>query len=541
MRIALAQINSFLGDFQGNAQKIIDFIERANDRHAELVVFPEAALFGYHPADLLERPSLVTQQEKFLKQIHKSLPKGMGALVGAFLRNTTGKGKGFWNAAVFLEKGKKPKIFPKQLLPTYDVFDESRHVEPGSVAKNILRFKGQNILVTICEDIWAWPIKNSPWFAQYGKNPLQEVKRGTIDLVVNLSASPFTRTKPAQRKQMTKATAARFNCPVLYVNMVGGQDELIFDGGSFAIDKKGKVFSQCLRFTEDLGVVDTAKRNGVVNPLSTDETEILHSAIVLGLRDFANKTGFKKVHLGLSGGIDSALVACLAADAFGPMNVTAIYMPGPFSAEESGLWSKQLAENLGLRFVELPVTPSYEQALKDFESAFGPAPFGLTNENMQARMRGLMLMSFSNREGSLLLGTSNKSEFSVGYSTLYGDMVGGLMPIGDLLKGEVYRLARYYNTQGELIPHGIIDRAPSAELRANQKDQDSLPPYDELDRAVQNLVEGYRPPKTTLENRVLDMLFKSEFKRWQSPPILKVSDHAFGRGRRFPVAHKGRG
>lgn len=541
MRIALAQINSFLGDFQGNAQKIIDFIERAHDRHAELVVFPEAALFGYHPADLLERPSLVTQQEKFLKQIHKSLPKGMGVLVGAFLRNTSGKGKGFWNAAVFLEKGKKPKIFPKQLLPTYDVFDESRHVEPGSVAKNILRFKGQNILVTICEDIWAWPIKNSPWFAQYGKNPLQNVKRGTIDLVVNLSASPFTQTKPFQRKQMTKATAARFNCPVVYVNMVGGQDELIFDGGSFAIDAKGKVFSQCLRFTEDLGIVDTRTRNGVVNPLSTDEAETLHSAIVLGLRDFANKTGFKKVHLGLSGGIDSALVACLAADAFGPMNVTAIYMPGPFSAEESGLWSKQLAENLGLRFVELPVTPSYEQALRDFESAFGPAPFGLTNENMQARMRGLMLMSFSNREGSMLLGTSNKSELSVGYSTLYGDMIGGLMPIGDLLKGEVYSLARYYNKQGELIPHGIIDRAPSAELRANQKDQDSLPPYDELDRAVQNLVEGYRPPKTPLENRVLDMMFKSEFKRWQSPPILKVSDHAFGRGRRFPVAHKGRG
>lgn len=537
MRIALAQINSFLGDFQGNAKKIIDYVDRASDRHADLVVFPEAALFGYHPGDLLERPAIVQEQEKYIRQIHKSLPKGIGVFIGAFLRNQTGKGKGYWNAALFLEKGAKPRIFPKQLLPTYDVFDESRHIERGQTAKNILRYKGKNILVTICEDIWAWPDKKTPWYSQYRKNPLAEIPRSKVDLVVNLSASPFTHSKFTNRRRVTKATVSHFRCPMVYVNMIGGQDELIYDGGSFALDRKGRVFAQCLRFTEDLGIVDTEKSSGVENHLPENPAEVLHSALVLGIRDFVTKTGFKKVHLGLSGGIDSALVACLAADAVGPMNVTAIYLPGPFSAKKSGQWSRELAEHLGIRLVELPITSSYEQVLQDFEKATGSAPFSLTNENIQARLRGLMLMAYSNREPSLLLGTSNKSEFSVGYSTLYGDMIGGLLPIGDLLKGEVYALAQHYNSQAEVIPKGIIERAPSAELRANQKDQDSLPPYEDLDAAVKRLVEGFHTPKSDLERRVLEMMFKSEFKRWQSPPVLKVSDHAFGRGRRFPLAH----
>jgi NAD+ synthase (glutamine-hydrolysing) len=540
MRIALAQINSFLGDFQGNAKKIIEYIERAEDRHADLVVFPEAALFGYHPADLLELPAIVTSQEKMIREIHRSVPPGVGVLFGAFLRNTSGKGKGFWNAAIFLEKGKKPRIFPKQLLPTYDVFDESRHVEPGRIAENLMRFKGQNVLVTVCEDIWAWPARHSPWFSQYKKNPLEDVPRSKVDLVVNLSASPFTLSKFKDRRRVTRSTATHFGCPMVYVNMVGGQDELIFDGGSFAVDKKGHVFAQCLRFTEDLGILDSAKQDGVVNPIEENEAEILRSVLVLGLRDFARKTGFKRAHLGLSGGVDSALVACLAADAFGPMNVTAVYLPGPYSAKESGIWSRQLAENLGLRFVEIPITPAYNQIVKDFEGAMGHAEFGTVNENFQSRLRGLMLMGLSNREGSLMLGTSNKSELSVGYSTLYGDMIGGLMPIGDLLKEEVYEVARYYNLQYEVIPKGILERPPSAELRADQTDQDTLPPYAELDQAVRHLVENFRAPKSELEKRVLQMMFKSEFKRWQSPPILKVSGHSFGRGRRFPVAHGSR-
>lgn len=540
MRVALAQINSLLGDFAGNKDKILEYVERARERRCDLVVFPEAALFGYHPVDLLERPSLVAEQEKHLKDIHKNLPKGIAVLVGAFVRNTSGKGKGFWNAAVFLCKGEKPRVFAKQLLPTYDVFDESRHIEPGRVADNVLKFKGQRILVTICEDIWAWPRKDNPFYSTYGRNPLTDVKPKKMDLVINLSASPFTGTKWKNRQIVTKSTAAYFGCPIVYVNMVGGQDELIFDGGSFALDKRGKVLAQCVRFAEDLSMVDLETTKGLTSDLPQHPQEIVRSALVLGLRDFLRKTGFQKAHLGLSGGIDSAVVACLAADALGPMNVTAIMLPGPFTSKESTDYSKKLAENLGLTLKEVEISPAYEAAARSFEKEFGKKEFDLMNENMQARLRCLMLMAFSNRERSLLLGTSNKSELAVGYSTLYGDLAGGIEPIGDLLKTEVYELARYYNSESEVIPNGIIERPPSAELRPNQTDQDSLPPYEELDKIIMKLVVGFLPPKTDLEWRVLDMMLASEFKRWQAPPVLKVSDHAFGRGRRFPVAHKGR-
>lgn len=541
MRIALAQMNSLLGDFEGNKTKILEFVRRARERRCDLVVFPEAALFGYHPADLLERPSLVAQQEKCLREIHRALPKDIAILVGAFVRNTSKKGKGFWNAGVFLAKGAKPRIFAKQLLPTYDVFDESRHVEPGRVAGNVFRFKGKKILVTVCEDIWGWPRKDNPFFSTYGRNPLQDVKPRKMDLVLNLSASPFTHSKLANRLIVTRNTAKHFGCPMVYVNMVGAQDELIFDGGSFALDKKGKILAQCVRFEEDLNVLDLSEMRSDLRAVPGDEQETLRQAIVLGLRDYLAKTGFAKVHLGLSGGIDSALVACLAVDAVGPGNVTGLMLPGPFTSPDSLKWAHALAVNLGIELHEVPINPAYDQAVSSFERVFGAKEFGLMNENMQARLRGMMLMAFSNREKSLLLGTSNKSEFAVGYSTLYGDMIGALMPIGDLLKGEVYALSRHYNSQSEVIPAGILDRAPSAELRANQTDQDSLPPYEQLDAAIRRLVVGFHAPKNELETRVLNMMMASEFKRWQSPPVLKVSDHAFGRGRRFPVAHRARG
>lgn len=540
MRIALAQINSLLGDFEGNKSKIQDNIRRAVERRCDLVLFPEAALFGYHPADLLERPTLVDQQEAALREIHRNLPKGVAVLIGAFVRNKSKKGKGFWNAAIFMEKGKKPRVFAKQLLPTYDVFDESRHVEPGRLAENVFKWRGKRILVTICEDIWGWPRKDNPFFSTYGRNPLEDVKPRKMDLVLNLSASPFTWTKRKNRMTVIKNTATYFKCPMVYVNMVGGQDELIFDGGSVAVDKRGQVIAQNVRFDEDLNVVDLSEMKGAQRELAANDQEIVRSALVLGLRDFLKKCGFEKVHLGLSGGIDSALVACLAADAVGPAKVTAVMLPGPFTSPNSVKWSVELAKNLGIELKEISITPAYKQVLSDFEKEMGAKEFGLTNENLQARLRGMMLMAFSNREKSMLLGTSNKSEFAVGYSTLYGDMIGGLMPIGDLLKTEVYALADYYNSQNEIIPKEIVERAPSAELRENQKDQDSLPPYDQLDEVIKKLVEGFRPAKTDLEKRVLDLMMKSEFKRWQSPPVLKVSDHAFGRGRRFPVAHRAR-
>jgi NAD+ synthase (glutamine-hydrolysing) len=363
-----------------------------------------------------------------------------------------------------------------------------------------------------------------------------------MDLVVNLSASPYTHTKMANRRIVTKNTAKYFNSPMVYVNMVGAQDELVFDGGSFALDKKGNIAAQCVRFEEDLNVVDLEEQHGGTRALPENPQELIRSAIVLGLRDFLRKTGFKKVHLGLSGGIDSALVACLACDAVGPMNVTAVMLTGPYTSPDSVKWSKQLGDNLGIQVKEINIGGAYEQILKDFEKEFGKAEFGLLNENLQSRVRGIYLMAVSNRiDGSMLIGTTNKSEMAVGYGTMYGDIIGGLMPIGDLLKTEVFELARYYNSSAEIIPKEIIERPPSAELRANQTDQDSLPPYEKLDATIKHLVVGFHAPKNELEEKILGMMMKSEFKRWQSPPILKVSDHAFGRGRRFPVAHKARG
>lgn len=541
MRLALAQTNSTLGDFEGNKNKILEFTARALERRCDLVVFPEAALFGYHPVDLLERPAIVAAQEKQLKDLHRRLPAGLAVLVGAIVRNDSGKGKGYWNAAVFLERGKPMRIFPKTLLPTYDVFDEGRHIEPGDVTRNVLKFRGRRILVTVCEDIWGWPRSGNPFFSTYGRNPLTGLKKGAVDLVVNLSASPFTLTKFANRRKVTTSTVKHFRTPMVYVNMVGAQDELIFDGGSFALNAQGKVVAQCVRFEEDLNVFDLEESRGAgLADLPSEREEILRAALVLGIRDFLRKSGFKRVHLGSSGGIDSAVVACLAADAVGPANVTTVAMPGPFSSDISEKAARELAANLGTQFVNVPIVGMYEGVLRDLDRGFGETPFGLMQENVQARLRGLTLMAYSNREPSLLLGTSNKSELAVGYSTLYGDMIGGLMPIGDLLKADVYALARHYNSERELIPPIVLERPPSAELRANQKDQDSLPPYDELDAAVRGLTEGFRAPKSPIEARVLDLMLKSEFKRWQAPPILKVSDHAFGRGRRFPVAHRAR-
>ena len=535
MRIALAQINSTIGDFAGNRQKILDYCHKAVERRCDLIVFPEASLFGYHPVDLLERPAIVRSQEKELAKLARQIPDQLGILVGAITSNPKVRGKPFHNAAVFLKKGKAPKIFPKELLPTYDVFDEARHIEPGKIEKNTLTFKGHKILVTVCEDIWAWPVSKGRM--RYDRNPIKALKRD-YDLVVNLSASPYTETKWKARQEVVKATAAHLRCPLVYVNMVGAQDELIFDGGSFAVDQKGKLLCQSVHFTEDLNVVDLESGKGGFREVDFCEAEKCRQALTLGIRDFADKVGLDQVHLGLSGGIDSAVVACLAADALGPHRVTCIGMPGPFNSPQSLAWSKRLANTLGVNWHEVPIETMYKEVVSGLDGSLGESPFGLMHENVQARLRGMLLMAFSNREGSLLLNTSNKSELAMGYSTLYGDLCGGLAVIGDLLKMQVYELAKHYNSQAELIPNEIIERPPSAELRPNQKDEDTLPPYDQLDRAVAKLVVGAKSPKGDIEKRVLKSLMVSEFKRWQAPPILKVSDHAFGRGRRLPIAHK---
>ncbi len=548
MKVALAQISPILGDFFSNYKVILQNCIKAHQQKCDLIIFPEAALFGYYPADLLERPSTVKEQEKYLKQIEKNVPPDLFVLVGALVNTGQMQGKPFFNGAALIKRGKKTRFFPKKVIPNYDVFDESRHIEsPTDKKNNFVSIKGFKILVTVCEDMWVWPEGHSGQRSPYKKNFFKEIK-ARPDLILNLSASPFTMTKSKKRFLVAHKTATYFQAPLFYVNQVGGQDELIFDGGSFVLDKKGQLLCQCPYFKEHLQIItlhkDQKSNKAILNipkilgnkPLSVlDQIQL---ALPLGIKDFVHKTGFQKVHLGLSGGIDSAVVACLAVLSLGSENVTALALPGPYNLPNSLNWAKILAENLNIKFQVLPITEMYHQTIQEMERLWGELPFGLLHENVQARLRGLLLMAFANKESSLLLNTSNKSELAVGYSTLYGDLCGGLSPIGDLLKTQVYSLAHHLNKNTKWIPHEIIDRPPSAELRENQTDQDTLPPYELLDRAVDQLVVKRKSAHSQVEKFVLQSLYQSEFKRWQAPPILKVSDHAFGRGRRFPMAHR---
>lgn len=536
MRIAIAQVNPTIADFENNAKKILEFIQRAAQKECALVVFPECALFGYHPYDLLERKAVVLKQEKFLQKIHKEIPKNIGVLLGAFTRNPEKKGRPYFNSAVFLEKGKKARFFNKQLLPTGDVFDEARFIQPGDMKNNYLEFHGKRFFITICEDIWAWP--DAKGYSPYAKNPLTEVKRKKVDLVINLSASPFFPGKLKQRQYVTGKTAAHFKSPILYANLVGAQDEVLYDGASFVQDSKGKILLRCQQFEEDLNIFNLDTRQAWAQAEPLKETELLRKALVVGIRDFCAKIGLQKVHLGLSGGIDSAVVACLAVDALGPAKVAGIAMPGPYNSPMSLQLAETLAKNLNISFLTIDIQKAYGTVVRTLEDSLQLKEFGVAQENVQARLRGLMLMAYSNKENSMLLNTSNKSEFAAGYSTLYGDMCGGLSPIGDLTKAQVYQLAQLYNEQMELIPRQIIERAPSAELRPNQKDQDTLPEYDLLDASVVHLVEECGAAKTKTDEWLLPIIMRTEFKRWQAPPVLKVSQHSFGRGRRWPIAHK---
>lgn len=536
MRIAIAQINPVLGDFKYNSEKILEFIKRAKEKECELVVFPESALFGYHPYDLLERKKIVAQQTQYLQKIHKLIPRGMGVLVGAFTTNSSLKGRPYFNSAVFLVRGQKARHFHKQLLPTGDVFDEARYIQAGDLKGNYLSFKGKRFFITICEDIWAWP--NSKGESLYAKNPLTAVPKKKVDLVINISASPFFPGKTKQREYVTLKTAQHFKAPILYANLVGAQDEVIYDGASFVLSPRGKVLLRCHSFEEDLNVLnlETMKAWSQTEPMKGPE--LLRRALVLGIRDFCRKVGIQKIHLGLSGGIDSAVAICLAVEALGSGNVTAIALPGPFSASKSLSLAEVLAKNLLIRISTISIDEVYQSVVRGLDQAWGPLQFGVVHENLQARLRGMILMAYSNKENSLLITTSNKSEYAAGYSTMYGDMCGGLAPLGDLTKKQVYDLAHLYNAQAEVIPQEIINRAPSAELRPNQKDQDSLPPYEDLDKSVVNLVEHSGGLKTSTDQWLLPVIMRTEFKRWQAPPILKVSERSFGRGRRWPIAHK---
>jgi len=536
LRIAVAQINVTLGDFAANRKKILEQIQKASEEKCDLILFPEATLFGYHPFDLLERRQLVEMQLKELREIEKKIPAGIGALIGLISKNPSKKGRPYFNSAALVQKGKKSQIFHKQLLPTGDVFDEARFIESGKTIKNIFSFKGKKILMTICEDIWAWPMKDGS--SQYAENPLEVLKGKKIDLVLNMSASPFYLGKEKIRQYLVEKTAQHFKAPVIYANLVGAQDEIIFDGSSFAVSAKGTEILRCAEFIEDFQIFDLRDNTKRKTTPKRLEARTLRQALVLGIKDFCQKTGLQKIHLGLSGGVDSALAACLAVEALGAKNVAGLAMPGEFNAPKSLSLARELATNLGIQLLEAPIGQIYESTKENIDAVFGVREFGLVHENLQARIRGLILMAYSNKENSLLLSTSNKSEYAAGYATMYGDMCGGLAPLGDLTKSQVYAICADYNLDGDVIPKEILTRAPSAELRPNQKDQDTLPPYDQLDQSVRKLIQECALAKTATDRWLLPILMRTEFKRWQAPPILKVSSHSFGRGRRYPIAHR---
>lgn len=517
-----------MGDIEGNTKKIIDYIHRSHEKHCDLVVFPELCVQGYNPNDLLEREELFVASELAVRKIKKAIPKNMTIILGTLTKVKKKSTKIYHNSALVV--GNKTTVVSKTLLPNYDVFDENRFLTPGDPKSHLVRINNKNILILVCEDIWAWErMEHAPLLSFY--------KNKKVDIVVSINGSPFSPDKRKRRTSVVSKTAQFLKAPVIYVNCVGAQDEIIYDGGSFVIDKKSVCIAQSAQFVEDLNVVDLAKNIGGKRKVFVKKMDVIQQALILGIRDFAYKNNFKKLHVGVSGGIDSAVVLALAADAVGPMNVIGIAMPGPFSAPESLLDAKQLCKNLGCGFKAIDIQSSYDHLLKVFSGTFAEQEFGILNENIQARLRGLYLMMYSNYQSSLLLSTGNKSELATGYSTLYGDMCGGLSPIGDLLKNQVYAIAQQYNADRELIPQHILDRPPSAELRPDQKDQDTLPPYDDLDKSVESVVTHSLPARTATDKWLLKRLALSEFKRWQAPPILRVSEHAFGRGRRFPITN----
>ncbi len=534
MKICLAQTNTTIAHFDQNLEKILQGIHYAHENKADLVLFPELSLFGYWPSDLLERKGIVRAQLEKLKQLQKKIPKNLGVLIGAVTLNPEKKGKFYRNTAVFLEHGKKPQFFSKELLPNYDVFDEVRHFVPGKIANNILKFKGQKILITICEDIWAW---GSDFVGtRYPENPLLKIK-GKFDLILNISASPYSYGKTKSRDWVVSKTAQKFKAPLVYVNQWGAQDEIIFDGGSLVVDAKGKKVFQAPYFQESFCVVDLKNLERQIIEKTNPQAH-LKEALVLGIRDYVQKNNFKKVHLGLSGGIDSALVAALAVEAVGAKNVVCIALPGPYSTQMSFDLALRLSENLKCEFKNVDINGIYKTFFDELDISLGIKEFSLVHENLQSRIRGNVLMAYSNFRNSLLLTTGNKAEYAMGYSTLYGDMCGGLAPLGDLLKNQVVSLCEYINKDKEIIPKEIISRPPTAELKENQKDEDSLPPYKILDPLVEKFIVKCEEPKNDTERDIFRRMMLAEFKRWQSAPILRVSEHAFGTGRRFPITKK---
>ena len=543
MKIALGQINPTVGDFSGNAAKIIQFAQQARSAGAGLILFPELAVSGYPPRDLVERPSFIARSRSTVERIAAET-LGIAVICGTVTPAEADSGKKVMNSAALLREGRIDFIQSKMLLPSYDVFDETRNFAPA-INQRLFNFSGNQMALTICEDVW----NDKRFWNQrlYGIDPVEELVRAGGSFVLNISASPFWLGKRELRRDMLTALALNQKVPVALVNQVGGNDSLLFDGSSLVIAPDGRVIAQGKSFEEDLIYFDSETLTGDMHPQIAGEEASAYQALVLGTRDYVHKCGFSKAIIGLSGGIDSALTASIAVEALGPENVIGVGMPGPYSSPGSISDAHELAANLKIRFELLSIREIYDAAVRTLAPVFKGLPEDVTEENIQSRARGLLLMALSNKFGALVLSTGNKSELAVGYCTLYGDMVGGLAVISDVPKTLVYRMSAYVNSKRNVIPAATIEKPPSAELRADQKDSDSLPPYDVLDAILEDFVEEScsaeqiaRTHRFDLElvKRVIRMVERSEYKRQQAAPGIKISAKAFGYGRRFPIAAK---
>lgn len=548
MKIALAQLNYVVGDFELNHSKMVNAIENALENQAELVVFSELCICGYPPHDLLEKREFF---DTCTEWVNKLLPysRNIGILVGSPSLNNNERGKRLHNSAYFLSEGEIKKVISKTLLPTYDVFDEYRYFEPNR-SFELIEYKGKKLAVTICEDIWESQPTLNP-FAQsrlYASVPMEQLSRLNPHIIINLAASPFSYVQEGTRRNILKQNAQKYGVPVVYVNQTGANTELIFDGNSMAVNASGDLVLRCNRFEEDLRFIDIDNMpNDIIElPSETDTMPIIHDALVTGISDYFRKMGFSKATLGLSGGIDSAVTLVLAQRALGSQNMRVLLMPSQFSSDHSVNDAIALAQNLNIQYDIVPIKDIFENFSKTLAPIFINQPFNIAEENIQARVRGTLLMALSNKFGHILLNTSNKSEAAVGYGTLYGDMNGGLSVLGDVYKTDVFKLARYINREIEIIPENTIIKPPSAELRPNQKDSDSLPEYDILDGILFNYIELNRSPKEIESlgydaetiKKTIRLVNINEYKRFQAPPILRVSSKAFGFGRRMPLVAK---
>ncbi len=554
MKIALAQINPTVGDFSGNLGTMLRFTERAAQAEADLVVFPELAICGYPPADLLEKPAFIQRAQQVLAELAQGAATfGIAVLCGVPTPAPQESGKHVYNSAALLVEGRVAFVQHKRLLPFYDVFDEQRYFAPAT-EQHLFRIAGEHVAITICED--AWNDKSFWETRRYQVDPIEELMRAEsaeqpVSVILNISASPYWRGKRATREAMLGAIARRYARPVIMVNQVGGNDSLLFDGTSLALDAQGHVAARALSCAEDMVFFDTATQNAGqshnIRPALEDEDSLCFHALAMGVRDYVRKCGFSSVLVGLSGGVDSALVAAIAAEALGPAQVIGIGMPSEYSSSGSIEDSRELAAALAIRFEILPIAPMFGEFNQALASLFAGSASDLTEENLQSRIRGTLLMALSNKWNALVLTTGNKSEMATGYCTLYGDMVGALAVIGDVMKTDVYRLCAFANRERTRIPAAILTKAPSAELRPGQLDSDSLPDYAHLDPVLAAYIERYETASeiaahTELDpdevTRVLKLVERSEYKRQQAAPVLKVTPKAFGMGRRFPIAAK---